>query len=83
VQHDEEPAEAPVAVVERVQRLELIVRHRGGDDRVDGAGVIVLEPGDEVAQAGLEMVTGRGGMKRAACTAFICWLASLRLPMTT
>src|SRR5699024_9695365 len=65
VQNNEEPPEATVSVAERVQCLELIVRHGRGDDGVERRTVVGPHPVDEVGQSRLEERAGGAGTKRA------------------
>ena len=60
-EHDEEPPQAPVAVPEGVKRLELVVGHACGDDRVDVSRVVLMQPVDEGSHAGAKRIPGRYG----------------------
>src|SRR5699024_10597483 len=64
-QNEQERREATVSVGERVQCLELIVRHGGGDDGVERRTVVGPHPVDEVGQSRLEERAGGAGTKRA------------------
>ena len=55
VQHDQQPPDAPVAVVEGAQRLELVVGHAGRHDGVDLVAVIGAHPLDDVPHLVLEL----------------------------
>jgi hypothetical protein len=50
VKDDEETSDPPVAVVEGVQGLLLVMRHRRGNHWVDAACVVRAQPLDEVFQ---------------------------------
>jgi hypothetical protein len=52
---DEQPPETAVAVMEWVQRLERVVRHRRRHHWVDVWTVVGLHPGREIAQACLQV----------------------------
>ena len=61
MQDDEESTDTTVAVVERVERLELVVRHARGDDGIDGLRVIVRHPLEQVPHLVLQILTGWSG----------------------
>src|SRR5215218_3050799 len=61
MEHNEEPAESSVSVSERVECLELVMRHRCGDDGIDLARVIRSHPVDEVAHTGFQCISGGRG----------------------
>jgi hypothetical protein len=56
VHDDEEAPQPPVAVVEGVQRLEGVVRHRGCHDGVDLASKTGLCPTKQVRELGAQIV---------------------------
>ena len=60
-EHDEEPPQATVAVLEGVKGLELVVGHARGDDRVDVSRVVLMQPVDKGSNAGAKMVPRRCG----------------------
>jgi beta-lactam-binding protein with PASTA domain len=60
VQDDHETSDAAIPVPERVERLELVVRHGGGHHRVDSAPVVGAHPVDEVLDTSRQVVARRG-----------------------
>ena len=64
-EHDEEPPQATVAVPEGVKRLELVVGHARGDDRVDVSRVVLMQPVDKGSYTGAKRISGRYGNEPA------------------